>query len=1456
MNQIKMRKILLFANAVIVLFCVLAVALFVQKPVSASEQSLFTESDGVKTDAELPENTQIDDERKGVLISSAKSGKTFTFADTFTGKFSLDFRAFSDTVYDNPNISGSKYVNNYTDFEEIKITVTDKNDAENVFSIVIGAGSYENFVTPNARVEYGGTEAGIYYDQNIQNSVNGWATWGGKNQTKVKNGMGLYTYLTGSSFCNKAYYGYTFASPDSTTILFDPETMQVSTYAYDVEKVLGERLILDLDAGLNDSFATPVIKGFSQYSVSITLNEIKDGQTANVLLYSLNGQALSGAEFTDDTAPNIYADLNGIAEKGSRFDLMPVYVYDVIDGASDFNGSIVCDIDGYEQEVKIDNGVSYVVPDRSGTLTVRYKTGDAAGNRAEWIKSLFVEDGIFDIKHEIDVLPSGEYGTGERIYLDGISFASEYADELRFCVTLMDETGAVVGGIDETPLTYPIEYTFEKAGKFYLTITAEGFCDKLVYEYSVTDSAVAFVLSKNFADSYKQGERLDLPVVTVSSGGKKAEAKLTVRTPSGNNISVSDFVYLTEYGKYTLTYGASLDGKVYEKSYDIFVGQTENDFISDTVTESKNSVSAYFDDVTGTLLKPKTTAGESVTYNRTVDLSTFDDNLFLKFYSMALPNELGSFPTIKITDVYDQTNFVTVKLTENLDSTYASFVSVIDYSINNGLRTFRGQTMYAPTGSSPNGRDGAAFKLFYDWEDRAIYANYWSDRNESYVCYLDELLPSWKGFTTGEVTISFTLTQPVLVTDIGGFTFGQSDLKDRIAPVINIDTEEYVVYPDAIVGMSYPLFSAHAYDETSGKCKVSTAVYTDYDSPYRRIVSVDSEFFTPPSEGEYTVEYTAEDQSGNLAKKLMSVTAKASSAFEDLQLTLSEEVAEKGIVGETIEIPEIIEKKGGTGEIEAEIFLTLPSGERNAVKTSFVPEEDGDYKLEYVLTDYIGQTETFSYTIKVEIEYKPVLEKIELPFKYVLSGSEIEFPACKGEQYLNGKMEEIPVKIELTIGDNAPVVLDNDFTYTPVIPANSKEEMKICYYAENSYGRTELPEMNVTVVNPYTDESGRFDMKKYFAVSEGTEITSDSLWAYLQFDFDKDSEIAFVNKLLTKRISAQFSVPSASVDTIVLTLTDSLDSDISVELKYHKIENDTQNCNFQINDGIIYSVSGGFGGTNNITMAYSDTTFLISDGGNSVIAQVTETVNGEEFRGFTSGYVYLTIATEGAEKGSSLKIAKINGQTFSDMNNITRPLVEYETDYFIESDLKLGETLKVPAIEVNSVLFGIRNVTVTISANGKTVVEKQPADKEYSFEITQNDRCRIVYEAETFFGKPVTVATFYSNIIEYEPPVITVEKAPKAKVKKGDRVTIYNATAKDNVSGEGSLYPSTLSDSEKNRLTVVCQVFVVSPSLKISQLYSDNLSFIAEEKGTYTVRYYAYDENHNFSVVEYKVAVN
>ena len=221
-----------------------------------------------------------------------------------------------------------------------------------------------------------------------------------------------------------------------------------------------------------------------------------------------------------------------------------------------------------------------------------------------------------------------------------------------------------------------------------------------------------------------------------------------------------------------------------------------------------------------------------------------------------------------------------------------------------------------------------------------------------------------------------------------------------------------------------------------------------------------------------------------------------------------------------------------------------------------------------------------------------------------------------------------------------------------------------------------------------------------------------------------------------------------------------------------------------------------------------------------------------------------------------MKIAKINGQTFSDMSNITRPLVEYETDYFIESDLKLGETLKVPAIEVNSVLFGIRNVTVTISANGKTVVEKQPADKEYSFEITQNDRCRIVYEAETFFGKPVTVATFYSNIIEYEPPVITVEKAPKAKVKKGDRVTIYNATAKDNVSGEGSLYPSTLSDSGKNRLTVVCQVFVVSPSLKISQLYSDNLSFIAEEKGTYTVRYYAYDENHNFSVVEYKVAVN
>ena len=544
----KKKNILLVICSFTFLLCVFALLFSVGKPLSAAGEDLFEEENGISMDAALPESAGTDDPRKGVLLTAAASGTKFTFSDTFAGRFVLDFRAFSEETYNSPINSGNSYVNNYADFEEMMITFTDKNDETNRFSIVIAAGSAENYVTPNVSVAYGDAKAGIYYDENVQNSVNNWTTWGGRSQTKAKNALGYYTYLPGSSLCNKAYYGYQFAAPESTVLAFDPATMQVSAYAYDAERVWGERLILDLDAGLNDHLETPVLKGFAQYGVEISLNAVKEGKTAKVLLYSLNGQSLDGAEFSDDAAPNLYADLKGVAEKGARFDLFPAYIYDVIDGVSAFSGSIVADIDGYEQTVLSENGMPYLVPDRSGNLTVRFKAGDAAGNRAELVKQVAVKDGIFEIGCEIKTLPSGTYGTGERFYLNEIAFDEEYRNVLSPLVTLSDGPGKAVGGIDEIPFTEPVEYVFETAGEYVLTISAAGFADTLVYEYTVTDAEVAFVFSEEFAENYAQGDRLTLPAVTAGKDGKEVAAALTVTAPSGESFSVKDFLYLTEYG--------------------------------------------------------------------------------------------------------------------------------------------------------------------------------------------------------------------------------------------------------------------------------------------------------------------------------------------------------------------------------------------------------------------------------------------------------------------------------------------------------------------------------------------------------------------------------------------------------------------------------------------------------------------------------------------------------------------------------------------------------------------------------------------------------------------------------------------------------------------------------------------------------------------------------------------
>lgn len=672
---------------------------------------------------------------------------------------------------------------------------------------------------------------------------------------------------------------------------------------------------------------------------------------------------------------------------------------------------------------------------------------------------------------------------------------------------------------------------------------------------------------------------------------------------------------------------------------------------------------------------------------------------------------------------------------------------------------------------------------------------------------------------------------------------GGASINYGIAPTITVEVPDgYDVNnaPNAVRDLPYKVFSASAVDVFGKEVDVITKVYAHYDSESKSLLGVDGDTFTPSSYGVFTVEYSASDAHGNIAKVLYDVECKEKDALE---IVLDDSLAATSLAGvSTLVRTPMINNSIGNIDLSVIAYLTGTdvSYEIDQNTDTFIPLYAGEYKVKYVVTDY-SESDVCEYVINVENNAEAMFfGDVSIP-KFMILDNEYVMPELKCYHFANGLPVEVKPEVSVKVGDYKAVTLGADYKFTP-----SYEGRTTITYTANYNGNQIVKEYNSTCVDVnYANVSG-LDMKDYFYVSEGmANLTTLSRGVQIETPQDK-TKIDFINAVVSERLSVEFGIlPESNFTRLNIYLYDSMDADICVKLSIYKVVGDDSQLIINDSDSDKNRTEVSFEKLATTGLSYTNNNRKISVGG-SYATTIYQTLNGQRFNGFTSGCVYVSFELENVVEKSGIVIYKINNQTFSTQtsDNIEPFVVFYAYDQGIRA---LGDLITVKRIFVGDVLDTKCSITYYVTAPDKTNVvsidgvtlDDDNADytKDYTFKATQLGGYLVYMRVVDSRGNEI----FYSytiNVGDKVEPEIILGVDGDLSGSVGKELKLRTATVTDDVS-----------------VNLVAQILVVLPNGVIDVLPTGTNAYLPSVAGEYEFCYYVMDEAGNVSMANYKVIV-
>lgn len=964
-----------------------------------------------------------------------------------------------------------------------------------------------------------------------------------------------------------------------------------------------------------------------------------------------------------------------------------------------------------------------------------------------------------------------------------------------------------------------------------------------------SDAEKAKVVGSELKEKYAFGEEIAMPTGEVSYKGEEKPAASTYLVYPSGKANEGATVVLSEEGQYSIVYQAEFDGKTVTAKEHFVVDKSllsvSSEKSSAVVKDNQIQVSVASEDI--------------FTYNKALDLS--ESGLEKPLLNLEMhPHTVGTADAlavkIRLTDLYDASNYVTMTL-KCLGEEWANGQIYISAGAANqpqvGLENLEdplktqihtndpfGTPVYFSMTGQPLSSQDIQLKIYYDYETKAFYVDreIYSGAQNRLIADLDDSASYgadlWEGFATGEVkmTVWAENYQAGSCNLIFNQINGESDFTaqgDQEGPTVTVNTgyaEDAL--PKALVGKPYRLFEARAFDKYDGEVAVTPSAYYKYYSENPIKLSVTDGTFTPEKEGVYTLEYLAKDETGNVTAECVKVYAVKG---EGLQVKCKDALTET-TTGSTVKVLKDVVCTDASGRVDYTIVAKhVESGETVEIskKTKeFTPMMDGNWEITVKVQDYISTVEKV-FNIKANHTNQPQVYDSVAMQQFFIQGATYTMPTLEAYDFSSGKGVATAMKVYVTEKGGKEVEL-TDGTYVPAKTGTVKVIYRLSVEGlscEKSYEGT-------VVDVGYT---GDLSLDKYFVATKGS-VKATKEATNVTYGMSKDARLDFVNFVQVKKLEFSFQVGKQNnYHKIHIYLTDTLTGK-QVKLTYRRTK---MGVKFAINDGIEVDVVSSFTGMDrNFALSYNNETHMLSAANGSNLKVETFT-DGSAFTGFTDSVARFAVAVADVKGASQLVINSINGQSLNNTRmDRFAPQILVATK---SGDRGLNEKVEIPGAFVYDTLDPRCTLSMAVTdpkgnvvtdENGVKLDGMQDPTQDVTIALTQYGDYTIRYVAEDGKGKS-TEYVYAITAKDMKAPTVTLKKH-KASADVGEKVEVAEVETEDDRSKKCDVY-----------------TYVFDPEGVWVQ--TEDGTFKATEKGTYTVRYMVSDESGNYTFTSYEVDV-
>lgn len=959
-----------------------------------------------------------------------------------------------------------------------------------------------------------------------------------------------------------------------------------------------------------------------------------------------------------------------------------------------------------------------------------------------------------------------------------------------------------------------------------------------------------------FEATYALGDTLKIPSRSITYDGVTKEASAVITYPDTSKVS-QDSVKLTEAGKYTVEYRATINGRVRKETYSFVVDYPMYELTAKSDFASYQSVTVNGATDEGLLVKINN--GSTFKCNQVIDLNEMQpgQNL-LSFF--VVPEAFGShdcnYIYIKIADALDLDNYILIRIRQSPEQDSALYVGAracnqeaywgVEKGHPDGTPLSEGNWGFALEGSFKGygfGSHNREIRLSYDNDTQTVYMdnNYYSNGGNYVIDFNNPLAftEGWDGFDSGKVVISMDAGDYIkgnmsfLVTSLAQVDLRRTALDLKEPSGLEIDYGDYdsTSYPHAVKGKPYRIFDATPYSTYTPE-RVTVSVKTSYGASSAKNVDVKkgadgSLSFTPLSNIRHTIVYTVTDGFGQT--KDYTVPVEVDATYTPVTFSVSA-TAITARIGERIAMPEFLDMAGGNGVLKTKMVLkNKTTGETVEIKDDTCRiMTQGNYEFVYTVSDY----NTCSKSITIPITLTPVDgpefgEDPILPLTYI-KGAKYSVPALYADDFSSGSQQIIQATSQVYSGTKELTVTNGYF-----VAEGTSITLK--YTAKDGLNRTRVQEYTVSVTD--VGFTSTLDLTKYFIAEGGVATTvnrtiegSTQKLIALQAQAS-NARFKFIRELNGRSFTTTFALEDkkTNYEKIVLRLIDAIDENKYVEVV---LTNKDDKIAVTPTGGMEIKTKFKFGGDVKDCVAQLDgnTLFICNE-----YFTIRKYVDGTDFTGFDK-FVRFEMDFVNCTDTAEIIIKNINQQSMN--NGLGEDGSEPNLMYIgkkCPSEADLNEIVSLNPVFVADVLDPYATITLSVktpsgeyaTALDGTVLKSVPTDKTYQLKLAEYGSYSISYKYADSNGngrtRPMTV-----NCLDKKAPVISVG-TDHVSGRVGEKITVPEYTATDNYS-TGS--------------AVKGYIQIITPDgLYLS--YNAKTGYTPTKAGVYTIRYLVFDGNYN-----------